>query len=101
MRSRTFLFLILTFVLMVPSVIHSVTVTQTTAEQIAMNWYAERNEKNPTEFEIIETITEKENAENIFYIFNFDKTGFVIVSADDIAVPILGYVFEHNYTTEN
>ena len=101
MRSRTFLFLILTFVLMVPSVIHSVTVTQTTAEQVAMNCYTERNEKNPTEFEIIETITEKENAENIFYIFNFDKTGFVIVSADDIAVPILGYVFEHNYTTEN
>jgi hypothetical protein len=28
---------------------------------------------------------------NYFYIFNLNDTGFVIVSADDIVIPILGY----------
>ncbi|MDP8269448.1 MAG: C10 family peptidase, partial [Candidatus Tenebribacter davisii] len=101
MRSKTCLFLILTFVLFIPSIIYSAVVTQTTAEQVALNLYTERNERALSDFKIIETFVEQENANNIYYIFNFDKTGFVIVSADDIAVPILGYVFEHNYTTEN
>ncbi len=101
MRRKTGLFLILTFVLFVPSIIYSAVVTQTTAEQVAMNCYTERNEKATSDFKIIESFVEQENANNIYYIFNFDKTGFVIVAADDIAVPILGYVFKHNYTTEN
>ena len=99
--SKKSIFLILTLVLMIPSMVYSAAVTQTTAEQVATNWYSERNDKASNDFEIIESFIEKENTENIFFIFNFDKTGFVIVSADDFAVPILGYVFKHNYTTEN
>jgi hypothetical protein len=99
--SKKTIFLILTLSLIIPSLVYSVAVTQTTAEQVAMNWYSERNDKAPNDFEIVESFIETENADNIYYIFNFDKTGFVIVSADDIAVPILGYVFKHNYTTEN
>ena len=95
------IFLILVLVLIIPSMAYSAAVTRTTAEQVAMNWYSERNNKASGEFIIVESFIEMENTENIFFIFNFDKIGFVIVSADDIAVPILGYVFEHNYTSEN
>ena len=101
MKSKRSIFLILTLALIFPSMVYSVAVTQTIAEQVAMNWYSERNDKAPNDFEIVESFIETENAENIYYIFNFDKTGFVMVSADDITIPILGYVFEHNYTLEN
>ena len=99
--SRKIVFLILALVLIIPSMVYSAAVTRTTAEQVAMNWYSERNENASNDFEIIESFIEKENAENIFYIFNFDKIGFVMVAADDAVTPILGYVFEHNYTLEN
>ena len=99
--SKKSIFSILILVLIIPSMVYSVAVTQTTAEQVAMNWYFERNDKAPNDFEIVESFIETENAENIYYIFNFDKTGFVMVSADNVTIPILGYVFEHNYTLEN
>jgi hypothetical protein len=99
--SKKIIFLILVIIVIIPSMVYSAAVTRATAEQVAMNWYSERNDKAPNDFDIVESFIETENADNIYYIFNFDKTGFVIVSADDIAVPILGYVFKHNYTTEN
>ena len=35
---------------------------------------------------------------NSFYIFNFsDNKGFIIVSADDKVLPILGYSFEESF----
>jgi hypothetical protein len=99
--SKKIIFLIFALVLIVPSIVYSAAVTRTTAEQVAMNWYSERNDKAPNDFSIIESFIEKENTENLFFIFNFDKTGFVMVSADDASIPILGYIFEHNYTLED
>ena len=92
---------ILTAILLISSLVFATPVNIETAKQVANNWYSERNDKAPNDFKIVESFIETENAENIFYIFNFDTKGFVIVSADDAAVPILGYVFKHNYTTEN
>ena len=76
-------------------------VTLQNAEQVALNWCSERNDKASNDFKIVESFIEKENTENIYFIFNFYKTGFVMVSADDATIPILGYVFDHNYTLEN
>ncbi|MCK4654051.1 MAG: C10 family peptidase, partial [Candidatus Cloacimonetes bacterium] len=69
----------------------------------ARNWYSERIDDGPTKLEIVETFIEKENSENIYCIFNFNPPvgGFVMVSADDIVVPILGYSFEQNYGLKN
>ncbi|MBC8490789.1 MAG: Spi family protease inhibitor, partial [Bacteroidetes bacterium] len=92
---------ILTSILLISSLVYATPVNIETAKQVANNWYSERNDKSSNDFKIVESFIETENAENIFYIFNFDKTGFVMVSADDITIPILGYVFEHNYTSEN
>jgi len=37
----------------------------------------------------------------LFYIFNVNNCGFVIISADDACIPVLGYSFENTYTSKN
>ncbi|MDR1695930.1 MAG: C10 family peptidase, partial [Endomicrobium sp.] len=39
----------------------------------------------------LKALTQKKNEEPCFYIFNGEDKGFVIVSADDAAEPVLGY----------
>ena len=38
---------------------------------------------------------------NLFYIFNIDPVGFIIISADNRAVPVLGYSFDNNFKYNN
>ncbi len=46
--------------------------------------------------------TETVNAEPVYYIFNVNNTeGFVIISADDIAMPCIGYSFEGAFQPNN
>lgn len=45
---------------------------------------------------------EKTEETAYYYIFNFtDSDGFIIISADDAAVPVLGYSTEKNFRQEN
>ena len=37
----------------------------------------------------------------VYYVFSIDKGGFVIISADDIAKPIIGYSFENDFPLFN
>ena len=41
-----------------------------------------------------------ENGQAAFYVFALQPKGFVIVSADDRAKPILGYSMESNFTAQ-
>jgi hypothetical protein len=51
---------------------------------------------------IDEVFTETRNSQNVMYIFNVaDGRGFVIIAADDIVYPVLGYSDEGSYTAEN
>ncbi len=44
----------------------------------------------------------RSNEEASFYVFNrIDAPGFVIVAADDVAMPILGYSFTSSFKTDN
>ena len=83
------------------SFVYSAPVNIETAKQVAKNWYSERIDEGSNKLEIVKTFIEKENSENIYYIFNFNKVGFVMISADDIVVPILGYSSEQNYGLKN
>jgi hypothetical protein len=38
---------------------------------------------------------------NYYYVFNISSNGYIIVSADDIVYPILGYSYESNFSTSN
>ena len=71
-------------------------------QNVAKNWYLERcKEDSISQFNIVETYTESRNSGIVFYIFNFTPSGYVIVSADDIAYPILGYSKSNSYETIN
>jgi hypothetical protein len=46
------------------------------------------------------SFTVKKNGKAVFYIFNLIPQGFIIVSANDAAPPVLGYSIENNYSDE-
>lgn len=69
------------------------------------NFYYERiNRSGNVPYESIVIAQEfTETADNVpvYYIFNFKGTGFIIVSADDIAHPVLGYSFNTSLSPDN
>ena len=66
------------------------------ASEVARFFYESRS--NNVE---INSIIEVEEDNKIFmYIYQLSPMGFIIVSADDIVMPILGYSFENNFSYE-
>lgn len=76
-----------------------------TAKQVAKNFFYERaNQYLSIDYNDI--IIESEhlisrNGSAALYIFNVKNHGFVIVSGDDAAIPVLGYDFSKNIDFEN
>ena len=80
-------------VLFVFSNVFSDPVNEKEAKQIAENFYNAYAPSSKAGSSVNKLITENYQEVESFYIFGFEKGGFVIVSADDNAVPILGYSF--------
>ena len=75
------------------------------ARKVAKNCYYEKinqyhNGINYEDLSILYEYTEMQNNEEMYYAFDFDE-GFVIVSAEDAYVPIIGYSYQGIYPTEN
>ena len=80
-------------------------VPQKDAELIAKHFYWERV-NNSQSIDLSNIITESvitvtRNQKAVIYHFNFKNQGFVSVSADDAAYPILAYDFQNHISTEN
>ena len=77
-------------------------VNQETAAKVAKNHfsvYAPSLDYNRISLELAFTKTADNSA--VYYIFNVEgNNGFIIVSAEDAAYPILGYSFEGSYTDQ-
>ena len=73
-------------------------ISQSSAEQVARNLFIERSSNTQLSIRTAETISDDDL--ELYHIFNLVPSGFIIVSADDRAVPILGYSFENDYRTE-
>jgi hypothetical protein len=75
------------------------------AKQVAMNFYTEKyNAAFHTSLKSVsvsETFEVKDNAATVFYVFNMSNNGFIMVAADDIVLPVLGYSFEGLYNDQN
>ena len=97
------LFLSLVFLLSFQT-IKAAFVNQKTAETIAKNFYWERvNATQDISIHSIQTesiITIKRDNKVVIYHFNFKNQGYVSVSADDLAYPILAYDF-NNHIEQN
>ena len=68
------------------------------ASSISQNFFESRNFEsyNVQDIQII-----SEDNRNLIYVFILDPIGFVVVSGNDAAMPILGYSFENIYDMES
>jgi len=103
MKSR-FLFLCLFTILLVITGFSN-PVGQDEARRVATNFYYERvNQFNSTPYRSIhvaETFPVISDGLTLYYVFNMEPAGFVMVSANDGAIPVLAYSFNSKYYHEN
>ena len=102
MKSLTKTIILITILVLCLSNLFGIPVSIEKAEKVAKNWYLERcNKDTIPQFDIEETFTESRSSGVVYYIFNFNLSGYIIVAADDISIPVLGYSYSHNYETTN
>ena len=61
------------------------------AQQVAVNYYTHITMAKTTDHTVSNVVPMQKDGLTTFYIFTFKAGGFVIVSADDAVMPILGY----------
>jgi hypothetical protein len=93
---------ILILLLLLPAILFSAPINMQQAERVAKNIYFERNYTNPNQnienIQITDYVVEYTNdMRPLLYFFTINNEGYVIVSADDRAYPVLGYSFESVY----
>ncbi len=77
------------------------------ARLAAKNFYFERLTKNLhrsvvySEVSIDNEFVEKAGNLPVYYVFNFTDKGYIIVSADDCCIPVIGYSFDSQYNPDN
>lgn len=82
-------------------------ITVEQAKKMAVSFFSEtmRTRGGTLQLQLVwdgESIATRSGAVPAFYIFNrVDSDGFVIVSGDDAAMPILGYSFSSHFVAEN
>lgn len=84
----------------------SANINQNNAHLVAKNFFYLKNiqQSNPisyTSLTIVNSIVWGETSNPDFYVFTFEKGGFVIVSAIDEIHPIIGYSIENEYNENN
>ena len=65
-------------------------------DQVAINWYRHYAPGPKKQAVITKSIPYNYNGRECFHIVSFDKGGFVLVSANDAVIPILGYGFDQS-----
>ncbi|MCD4791067.1 MAG: C10 family peptidase, partial [Bacteroidales bacterium] len=76
------------------------------AKTVALNAYYQKMNTyhktvNFSDIEINNYYVVNENGETVYYVFNITNNGFIIISAEDAMIPILGYSFETIYSPDN
>lgn len=72
-------------------------ITPTSAKNLATRFYKEHSVKVPQALTLVYTETSPKG-EALYYVFNVNANdGFVIVTADDAAHPIIGYSTERQF----
>lgn len=72
-------------------------VSKEKARMAAVNVYINYASKTVKDFSITKEIATKRNGITTFYTFVFNAGGFVMISADDAAIPVLAYSHESPY----
>ncbi|HEY9188699.1 MAG TPA: C10 family peptidase [Ignavibacteria bacterium] len=78
--------------------LYSEKVSKDIIKKIAINWMNEKTNKKFSYNNINSISSITNNTDTLFYIVEFSPEGFIIISADDIALPVLMYTDEGRYT---
>ena len=72
-----------------------------TAEKVAVNFFFERVNafENATSYNDL-TIVDTKLVDNAYYVINFNE-GWVLVSANDVVVPVLGYNYKGTFSPKD
>jgi hypothetical protein len=93
------------FILFTGQSIFARQVSITDAKHVALQFYSERaNQYSSIDHSLLNisgTFVVSENGLPVYYVFNINDHGYVIVSADDAVIPILAYSFEGIYSEED
>ncbi|MBI5540664.1 MAG: C10 family peptidase [Bacteroidia bacterium] len=101
---RTFIYMFFIILFAMPTFAKNVDVE--TAKSAAKNLYylkvSQLKDIKLAELNLSLAYTEVVNSEPVYYVFNVNSTeGFVVISANDIAMPCIGYSFEGAFPTNN
>lgn len=67
-------------------------------QSVAINAFSQNTGVSKKSLQIKDVIPVDENGEAIIRIFNFSPTGYIIISCDDNALPVLGYGENTNFS---
>nr|WP_163270981.1 C10 family peptidase [Dysgonomonas sp. 511] len=97
-----------------PSPLNAKEISVEMAEKVARNYVRTKKQlvKTDSELTLVHTefntqgrkssVSETSEKRAVYYVFSGgDNQGFIIVSADDVAIPVLGYVDSGNYNSGN
>jgi len=88
--------------LLISATIFADGVTIEAARKVAQNLYFEKTGIKQAEIVFGEEITVKEDNTAMYYVFNMkEDNGFVLVAADDVVRPIIGYSTSGTFNTQN
>ncbi len=76
-------------------------VTLITAEKVALNVFSERSGLAKQSIEIKEILPVEAEGLVVYRIFNLNPTGYIIITADDNAEPVIGYGLSNNFSFTN
>lgn len=94
---------LISIILFITNILHSQTVNQEQAKNVCKNWLHQNSakaKKTGLNYKI-KDIAVLEPKEELIYIFHLKPKGYVMVSADKRAYPVLSYSFNNNFDIEN
>jgi len=81
--------------------VFTASVNEERALDVAENFYFSKNNPEFSDFTVNEIELMSFNNENTFHVIKLSPNGFILVAADDLVMPILGYSFENDFETTN
>ncbi|MFC1729695.1 C10 family peptidase [candidate division KSB1 bacterium] len=104
MKTKYFFIGLITWIFLSTSIFaNEVSIQQ--ARKLALNFYFERiNITQNVDFQsllISDEYTIEHNNTPVYYVFNINNQGFIMVAAEDAVYPVLGYSFNSAFTNSN
>ena len=90
------------YIIVIVSQVFCALVPEEITEQVAINTFIKYHQSHDIDNFIVRSIDRIiDNDTPIIYVYHLEPQGFILVSAEDKAVPVLAYGFEHNFVLTN